>query len=1219
MLAGLFSACTVQDIPVPDKDGLITFHAISGEEPETKTVLQSGTLVHWSPRDEIHVFYGNTSGKFVSTNTSVAATADFKGELYGLQRNDNDSFWAVYPYAQEQSFDGSTITLSLPSTQTAVEGTFADDLFISMARSTNTDLRFYNVCGGIKFSVGVEGVKKVVLSGKNNEPLAGRVKVGFDNNLPKVTTVLEAEQSITVNAPDGGTFTPGAWYYLVSLPATLSKGYVMELYGDSLIDTKEGDSLVEILRSVWGVLGDLGGDSSGEDFTGLCIEAIEDGVITINNPYGLNIEYSKDANNWSSSNAKPIKINVSSGDIVRLRGNNPSYAPNFEHYIPVQYNTYTNISTSCDCFIYGNIMSLIDSEGYSTLSVLSEPYAFTCLFMESAHLFNHPSKQLKLPAMTLSQCCYEYMFCGCTSLTIAPALPAMNLANNCYCEMFSDCTALINPPELPANNLKNNCYANMFYGCSSLKRAPALPAMNLAEGCYGNMFGECSSLIQAPALPATTLAGACYDGMFSHCTSLIEAPELPAMNLAENCYLNMFLGCTSLTVAPELPAKTLAYSCYSTMFYECTSLVSAPELPAVNLVDECYDCMFYGCTSLTNAPALPAPVLAKRCYFKMFYGCIKLNSIECRAIDITAPRCTENWVYGVSTSGSFIKDPIMNDWSYGPSGIPEGWTIDTEEFTGLCMEVTEVGEIEITNVLQLTIEYSKDGKTWTASNANPIVIPVSVGDIVRFRGDNPTYYESPNAFTRFLTPSCYIYGNIMSLVDSKEYETLFELKEANTFRNLFYWSSFLFNHPTKDLLLPATILSEHCYDSMFFESHYLTRAPSLPATSLAKGCYFNMFYKCWHLQEAPELPATSLAESCYANMFWGCGLQTAPSLPATTLVEDCYRGMFNECYSLLSAPELPSLSLAPMCYSGMFGKCFSIKVAPELPATSLAPGCYGAMFMNCTGLTSAPELPATTMAQNCYGSMFYGCTNLVTAPELPATTLADGCYGSMFAQCTSLIQAPELPVMKLTDGCYQQMFSGCTNLIIAPELPATILAEACYNYMFSGCSSLIIAPSLPATTLANYCYVGMFNDCISLTQAPSILPATELKQRCYGEMFSGCTSLKTAPELPATSLALGCYGYMFSGCSSLMTAPDLPSTELVTQCYQYMFEGCSNLNYIKALFITDPSDSYYIYNWVQGVASSGTFVKNPEATWDKTGINIGANGIPEGWTVINAE
>lgn len=114
-------------------------------------------------------------------------------------------------------------------------------------------------------------------------------------------------------------------------------------------------------------------------------------------------------------------------------------------------------------------------------------------------------------------------------------------------------------------------------------------------------------------------------------------------------------------------------------------------------------------------------------------------------------------------------------------------------------------------------------------------------------------------------------------------------------------------------------------------------------------------------------------------------------------------------------------------------------------------------------------------------------------------------------------------------------------------------------------------------------------------------------------MFNGCTSLTTAPELPATTLANYCYSTMFNGCTLLMTAPVLPATTLFKNCYSNMFSGCTNLNYIKAMFTTIPSDTY-TSNWVSGVASTGTFVKNSEATWDVTGVN----GVPNGWTVQTA-
>ena len=87
------------------------------------------------------------------------------------------------------------------------------------------------------------------------------------------------------------------------------------------------------------------------------------------------------------------------------------------------------------------------------------------------------------------------MFLGCTGLTTAPELPATTMAEDCYAYMFSGCSALLTvPSSLPAATLAEGCYYAMFDGCSSLTTAPALPATTLAEDCYAYMFYGCSSL-----------------------------------------------------------------------------------------------------------------------------------------------------------------------------------------------------------------------------------------------------------------------------------------------------------------------------------------------------------------------------------------------------------------------------------------------------------------------------------------------------------------------------------------------------------------------------------------------------------------------------------------------------------------------------------------------------------------------------------------------------
>ena len=246
------------------------------------------------------------------------------------------------------------------------------------------------------------------------------------------------------------------------------------------------------------------------------------------------------------------------------------------------------------------------------------------------------------------------------------------------------------------------------------------------------------------------------------------------------------------------------------------------------------------------------------------------------------------------------------------------------------------------------------------------------------------------------------------------------------------------------------------------------------------------------------------------------------------------------------------------------------------------------LFYNNTHLIDVKDLilPATTLTNACYDSMFYGCTNLTTAPELPATTLNTRCYEYMFMNCTSLTSVPELPATTLAEGCYVYMFGGCTSLTTAPELPATTLAQECYGYMFHNCTNLTTAPELPATTLAN---------------------------KCYQFMFQLCTNLTSAPELPATTLTNYCYWNMFYKCTSLTTAPVLPATTLASNCYEQIFRKCSKLNNITML-ATDISATKCLNDWVNGVASKGTFTKAASMTTLPTS---GTSGIPSGWTVVD--
>ena len=171
------------------------------------------------------------------------------------------------------------------------------------------------------------------------------------------------------------------------------------------------------------------------------------------------------------------------------------------------------------------------------------------------------------------------------------------------------------------------------------------------------------------------MSAGCYSSMFLNCSNLTVAPELPAVVLTEQCYDSMFSGCTSLTTAPELPATNLANDCYYSMFSSCTSLTTAPGLPATTLQANCYDSMFSSCTSLTTAPELPATTLKNYCYSNMFEGCTSLNYIKALFTTNPSSSYTGSWVYGVSSTGTFVKN-IKATWTTtGDYAVPTGWTV----------------------------------------------------------------------------------------------------------------------------------------------------------------------------------------------------------------------------------------------------------------------------------------------------------------------------------------------------------------------------------------------------------------------------------------------------------------------------------------------------------------------------------------------------------------
>jgi hypothetical protein len=287
-------------------------------------------------------------------------------------------------------------------------------------------------------------------------------------------------------------------------------------------------------------------------------------------------------------------------------------------------------------------------------------------------------------------------------------------------------------------------------------------------------------------------------------------------------------------------------------------------------------------------------------------------------------------------------------------------------------------------------------------------------------------------------------------------------------------------------------------------------------------------------------------------------------------------------------------------------------------STSVSASTGEKVYYRATGLTTSSSvgIGAFSISGKCnVGGNIMSMSEGENYPSKTTLIKSDAFHG-LFLNQTKIIDASKLslPATTLSASCYYGLFEGCSNLTKAPTLPAMNLADKCYLKMFSDCVSLVNAPNLPATTMTESCYNNMFYGCSKLVSAPAELPALTMAYACYSNMFSKCSSLTTAPALPATTLNTYCYNNMFLECHNLETAPVLPALNLVSNCYRQMFQHCKKIDYIKAMYLTEPSDTYS-QNWLRGVNTSGTFVKNSAATWSNI---YHESVIPRGWTVQTA-
>ena len=341
----------------------------------------------------------------------------------------------------------------------------------------NYSAKLQNKCSIMKFNVDTPSLAAICITGMNN-----KVTVNFNPS----TENTDQGFSYSVDATDGG---------LIKMPAkdAYNVTWAIVLPQDDLAAGAAGtvytaDNMFEGSRPLISEITANQYINAGKAltvneltslYTPLTFEALANGTISFRNRYECEVTYTVNGG-AAQTIANDLEISVNAGDKVCFYGDNASYY-------------HSPFHCTADCYIYGNIMSLIRKSDYANAKTLTSDHALHGLFDGNTHIVNHPSKTLVLPATTLTPSCYCSMFHKCTGLTTAPALPATTLANQCYDCMFMKCTSLETAPKLPAETLASSCYNQMFDGCSNLNSVTCLATDISAWYCTNNWLSGVKS------------------------------------------------------------------------------------------------------------------------------------------------------------------------------------------------------------------------------------------------------------------------------------------------------------------------------------------------------------------------------------------------------------------------------------------------------------------------------------------------------------------------------------------------------------------------------------------------------------------------------------------------------------------------------------------------------------------------------------------------------
>lgn len=253
----MVSGCTnIEEFEEPAQKISKTFYAEIEKHPATRTVLgekgEDGiSPLLWMPEDRIGIApsTGGSFDAFVNKNTEASDMAVFEGQTIP-----STSYIAVYPYDKTATVANGSVTFTLNSRQTYKAGSFEQDAFPMIARSSDSNdegLMFYNLCGVLVINLtGEEKVTGITFTSGNKVSGKFSVDTGY-GDYPEMVAAASASTSTTLDCGEGVQLAPDTPnpFHIVLPTGTYESFTLMIRTADGKMMFKQSKKPLNIKRS----------------------------------------------------------------------------------------------------------------------------------------------------------------------------------------------------------------------------------------------------------------------------------------------------------------------------------------------------------------------------------------------------------------------------------------------------------------------------------------------------------------------------------------------------------------------------------------------------------------------------------------------------------------------------------------------------------------------------------------------------------------------------------------------------------------------------------------------------------------------------------------------------------------------------------------------------------------------------------------------------------